>query len=103
MMDAAIITALLTPLGVAASFVWRKIEKRIALLEEKVANCEARDLKRAESVVNLTTASKLMLAELRRIDAANPFLTTIETLLRKAWAVDPDVPPDMLNALGELQ
>ena len=98
-MDAGVITAFGGLLGTAIAFVWRKVEK----LSAKVDDCEARDRRRGAAFAHLSAAARLMLAELRRIDAANPFLTTIESLLHKAWTVNPDTPEDMIDKLGEME
>lgn len=104
-MDAGTITAIggaiaavMAPLGVAIAFVWRKVER----LAEKVEDCEARDARRGAAFAHVSAAARLMLTELRRIDDSNPFLTTIEALLHKAWKVNPDTPGDMIDKLGEM-
>lgn len=102
MMDAGVITAiggLAVPAGTAIAWIWRKVER----LSRKVEACEARDAKRGAAFAHLSAAARLMLAELRRIDASNPFLSTIETLMHKAWTVSPDTPPDMIEKLGRME
>ncbi len=78
---AGTIVAALTPVGGAIGFVWNKVEKRIAALELKVSDCEAREDAGQARRGTLLTVIELLWQEVERASPASPILRRAKRLL----------------------
>lgn len=78
---AALITAVVTPLGGAIAFVWIKIETRFKSIEARLEECRLRELdSQRRSTVKLTVI-ELLWQEIERNGTDNPVLRRAKRLL----------------------
>lgn len=73
--------AALTPLGAAGAFIWNKIEKRFGRLEEKLDECETRELDSLERRAVQLTALELLWQEVTRLAPDSKVLVRAKRLL----------------------
>lgn len=106
----AIITAVvggLVPLGGGIAFIWSKVEKRFAKVEEALEECKRREeLGKRTGAVNLTVIT-LLCQEVTRLSPGkpNPALRrahTLLTALHAAMPVDEAIPPDLQALIEQL-
>lgn len=78
---AALITAIVTPLGGAIAFVWIKLEARFKSIEERLEECRLREIEsQRRSTVKLTVI-ELLWQEIERSTPDNAVLRRAKRLL----------------------
>ncbi len=97
--------ALLGVMGTAIGFIWRKIEKRIAVTEAKVDECETHREADKKLIGRLTfevvrdaRAVRMLFDDLHKRDPKSATLRNVGAILRERW--DPGLSvPDAWNDL----
>ncbi len=81
MIDWGATLALVTPLGAAATFIWRQIEKRFAAMEKKLSVCEERDRNSQARREKHVAVIEVLWREVDRIDPDSRALKRCKHLL----------------------
>lgn len=80
-------------IGGLGKFVWDKVEKRLAAMEESQAKCQARELVSAEQRSKLSQIVELLMMAIRRQDADAPELHRSKQLLLEYNKLTEDAHP----------
>jgi len=103
------VTGMLAIFGGGIRFVWAKISKRITALETKVGHqqdeidaCESRDVEKDKKLHTLGLCLRLLIPEVTRLDPASATLMQVRSLLDQSFPPDPDLPPDMVALIDQI-
>ena len=88
---ATLVSAVLTPLGVAGAFVWRELRGRFEAIATRLDDCEERHRTSAERRATQLTVIELLWSEVARIAPESLVLQRAEKLLDglKALVAEP--------------
>lgn len=111
-MDAGVITAIggaMAIMGTGARFVWLRIEKRLSKVEtdlekarKDVEACKERHASDRSLLAEVLLVLQLVADEMASSNPTSPVLVQIHRILRRAYPVAA-VPPDMIDALGDMR